>query len=159
MQDCYCCSGEKFELCCGPILSGDAKAKNAEQLMRSRFSAYCTDNFQYILDTYGAEQRQNLTTEALKSSAGDTRWLGLQVIAFKETSEQTAQVEFVAFYKDAGNVYQMHEISDFELQQQHWKYTTGQMQADSGKIKLSRNAPCPCNSGKKFKQCCLIRTS
>ena len=22
--------------------------------------------------------------------------------------------------------------------------------------KISRNAPCPCNSGKKYKKCCLI---
>ena len=159
MQNCFCCSGEKIELCCGPFLNGKRTPQNAEQLMRSRFSAYCTKNYQYILETYGKEQRIKLNIEGLSSAAENTHWIGLKVLNFTAISDNFAQVEFIAFYNEAGTVYQMHEISDFELQDSQWKYTTGQMQSDSGKIKLSRNAPCPCTSGKKFKQCCLNKVS
>ncbi|BDX06758.1 YchJ family protein [Planctobacterium marinum] len=155
MQTCYCCSGRPFDTCCKPLLNGVEHAINAEQLMRSRYSAYKLSKFDYILDTYGEAQKSQLSIEQLRDSAQDTIWIGLDVVGFKPVSESQAYVEFKAFYKDNNQFFQMHEISEFEYQQGFWKYTTGQMQEDSGKIKLSRNAPCPCQSGKKFKQCCL----
>lgn len=157
MQKCHCCSGKDFQHCCAPFLEHQKTAKTAEQLMRSRFSAYKCRNYQYVFETYGEVQQKTLSTAALEDSARDTFWLGLKVTKFVETTKNSAQVEFIATYAENGNLYQMHEVSDFERQQGLWKYTTGQIQADSGKIKLSRNAPCPCNSGKKFKQCCLAK--
>lgn len=123
--------------------------------MRSRFSAYCTDNYQYILNTYGDIQQRGMTVESLAASAQNSIWLGLQVIQHRIISATSQQVEFIATYADKGNTFIMHEISQFELQSGQWRYTNGDMQADTGKVKLSRNAPCPCCSGKKFKQCCL----
>jgi SEC-C motif-containing protein len=51
MQTCYCCSGKVFEECCRPILDGVRKASTAEELMRSRYSAYATASVEYILQT------------------------------------------------------------------------------------------------------------
>lgn len=36
---------------------------------------------------------------------------------------------------------------------------THQAPAEAGKIKVGRNDPCPCGSGKKYKKCCLNRES
>ncbi len=36
MASCPCGSGLAFEACCGPYISGKAKAPSAEALMRSR---------------------------------------------------------------------------------------------------------------------------
>ena len=155
MKNCYCCSGKSFSDCCEPLLNGINSASNAEQLMRSRFSAYAMGNFPYILETYGNEQRLNLTESALAESFGNTKWLGLKVVEHNMLSSSAATVEFVATYSEKKQLFQMNELSSFELQGGQWKYTTGVMQNGTGKIKMSRNVICFCGSGKKFKQCCL----
>lgn len=159
MQTCYCCSGSPFDSCCKPLLDGQKRPANAENLMRSRYSAYKLGLYDYILETYGEIQKGQLSIEQLQDSAQGAVWIGLDVLDFKQISRSQAYVEFRAFYKEHNQMFQMHEISEFELQQDLWKYTAGQIQEDSGKIKLSRNAPCPCRSGKKFKQCCLTALS
>lgn len=64
MQTCYCCSGKLFEECCKPILDGVRKASTAEELMRSRYSAYATASVEYILRTTHMSTRKlyDLTT-------------------------------------------------------------------------------------------------
>ena len=123
--------------------------------MRSRFSAYCIEDYHYILATYGKVQRSRLSLAELQESSKDSQWLGLSVVDSRSLTDTTASVEFIATYIHNKAVYQMHEVSMFELQDNQWRYTTGEIQQNTGKIKLSRNAPCPCHSGKKFKQCCM----
>lgn len=40
-----------LQSCCGPIISGVKEADTAEELMRSRFSAYCLRQVKYIVET------------------------------------------------------------------------------------------------------------
>ena len=40
-----------LQACCGPIIDGVKEADTAEELMRSRFSAYCIHDVNYIVDT------------------------------------------------------------------------------------------------------------
>ena len=70
------------------------------------------------------------------------------------TAQNTAQVEFKAFYQVNGRYYLMHELSDFVRDDDKWFYTTGVMQKDSGEFSLGRNSQCLCASGRKFKKCC-----
>ena len=49
------------------------------------------------------------------------------------------------------------ETSDFETEAGEWRYTTGLLHDDTGKLSIGRNDACLCDSGKKFKQCCLKR--
>lgn len=155
MVRCYCCSNKLFSNCCEPFLLGKVNVGDAEKLMRSRYSAYCTNSYQYVLDTYGASQRKKLTISSLEQSAHDTKWLGLQVLQHQKLDKKNATVEFIVTYADQKKLFQMHEISSFELQEDQWRYTTGVMQEQTGKVKISRNTSCPCQSGKKFKQCCM----
>lgn len=157
MSHCYCCSGKLFSECCEPLLLGQVSAPDAEALMRSRFSAYCTKNYDYILSTYGSQQRSQLTSESLAESAAGSKWLALKVIDFQAQSQYTATVEFIATYSESKNLFQMHELSSFELQDGMWRYTTGIMKENTGKLKIGRNDSCFCGSGKKFKQCCMRR--
>ena len=41
---CPCSSGKEFAECCEPILTQAKKAATAEELMRSRYTAYATGN-------------------------------------------------------------------------------------------------------------------
>ena len=153
IKNCFCGNEFTFEQCCQPIIDGKAHAKNAEVLMRSRFTAYVIKDYQYILQTYASAQRTKFSVSELAASAQDTRWLSLQVLAH-HAQENTAQVQFKAFYQSDDRYYVMHELSDFSLETGKWLYTSGIMQKDSREFTPERNSQCLCNSGKKFKKCC-----
>ncbi|NMH58664.1 YchJ family protein [Alteromonas ponticola] len=152
---CYCGSGKDFSRCCQPILQGEQPASTAETLMRSRYSAYCTKNYSYILNTYAEAKQAQLTEESLANSAKNTVWLHLDIESGTSPSEDL--VEFKAWSKERNSIYLLHETSRFIKEKGQWRYLDGELHSDCGKVALGRNDPCLCHSGKKFKQCCLRR--
>jgi SEC-C motif-containing protein len=153
IKHCFCGNTLAFDECCQPIIDGKLNAKDAEVLMRSRFSAYFINDYQYILKTYTPANRSKLTINKLATSAQDTQWLSLQVLAH-QTQENTAKVEFKAFYKMGISYFVMHEISSFAFEAGNWLYADGVMQKGSGEFTPERNSQCLCGSTKKFKKCC-----
>ena len=60
---------------------------------------------------------------------------------------------FKSFFAHADAVF--HQLADQWVQEQNgFPLDSNSHQRDSEQAKTSRNAPCPCGSGKKFKQCC-----
>ena len=150
---CYCGKEASFESCCKPFIEGLSDAPDPESLMRSRYSAYVTKDFPYILKTYAQQQRENLSISELSQDADSTTWLKLVVEGAESTSDKNT-VTFSAFYRLGGQFYKLHECSSFVLEDGKWRYTSGEMFSDSGHIKTQRNMPCICGSGLKFKRCC-----
>lgn len=164
---CFCCSSKPFQACCEPFIKGDKTPVTAEQLMRSRFSAYATAQYAYILDTYTKEKQQGLSVDDLAQSAQGAKWFALQV--HDAQSEESAEsntsatlhsdtVEFTAFYFEDKKIYQLHETSNFRVENGAWRYHDGTLHDDCGKVKYGRNLPCVCGSSKKFKQCCANKS-
>jgi SEC-C motif-containing protein len=153
IKKCFCGNTLAFEQCCKPIIDGQLNAKDAEALMRSRFSAYFINDYQYILKTYTPANRSKLTIKELATSAQDTQWLSLQVLAH-QTQEKMAKVEFKAFYKVGDSYFVMHELSGFVFEAGNWLYADGEIQKGSGEYTPERNSQCLCGSTKKFKKCC-----
>lgn len=122
--------------------------------MRSRYSAYVTGNYQYVLDTYSSKSAATISLKDITESAEGTVWLRLDV-EDAPAYANTGSVTFCAIYRDGDQFYRLHEQSFFVRENTHWRYDTGIILKDSGLIKPQRNAPCPCGSGKKFKTCCL----
>lgn len=122
--------------------------------MRSRFSAYVTANYRYILDTYSPDNQKTLSIDVLRQSDSNSQWLKL-IVHDHQTDTDSATVEFSAFYRFEQSFHVMHEISNFSLIDAKWYYINGEVLDDSGVVKLTRNEPCLCGSGKKYKQCCL----
>ncbi|MDU0355302.1 YchJ family protein [Paraglaciecola aquimarina] len=151
--NCYCQSGSSFVSCCQPYILGKQNPTTAEQLMRSRYSAYAIGNYTYILQTYGKKQRDAISVDELAKSSINTKWLALQVVQYL-TKDTTAQVEFKAYYQVDSVYYLMHELSNFERVDNRWFYTTGNILKGSGQYKQERNDICLCGSGRKFKKCC-----
>ncbi len=152
---CYCGSGKNFHLCCEPLICGQAIAQNPQQLMRSRYSAYCHHRnnphcYQYILQTYHSKVRSEHSLADIANFAGAVHFVGLNII--DDTSLSAHQVHFVASYLVGDKLELLDEISDFELEQGRWMYCNGLL-TEHPVIKLSRNDPCPCGSGLKFKKC------
>jgi len=134
------CGAGLYDACCGPRHSLAAPAQTAEQLMRSRYSAFALGLGPYLAATQRAPFDPERTSLPLK-------WVSLTVHRFSE-----AEVEFTARYLAAGSLCSLHEVSAFEKVDGRWLYTTGEPELSEARVE--RNSPCPCGSGKKFKGCC-----
>ena len=147
---CYCQSSIPFEECCQPIHLQPNRAQSPHQLMRARYSAFCTRNVDFL-------NRTSSSKRPLKRSDLTTHWLSLEVLDHGHNKE-TGWVEFRAYFKDESSfkptVGQLHEYSLFEYRSQrgHWVYTSGQPHWST--LQVRRNDPCVCKSGAKWKKCC-----
>lgn len=148
---CYCGKVQSFEQCCAPIINGKKHAGNAEQLMRSRYAAYCVKNSEYIHNTYALSKRAENSIQEIKLFAELADFIKLTVNHFSEQSD-TAQVHFKAEYICDGYYCQLEETSNFIVEENQWRYLDGTI-TPQDEIKLSRNDACPCGSGKKYKKC------
>lgn len=152
---CYCGSGKTFTACCEPLICGQAFAETPQQLMRSRYSAYCHHDknpqcSQYILQTYHSKARAEHNLADIADFAKAVRFVGLKII---DDAKLTAyQVHFIASYLVGDKLEVLDEVSDFELEQGHWMYCSGVL-TEHAVTRISRNDACPCGSGLKFKKC------
>jgi SEC-C motif domain protein len=130
MQNCYCSSNQIFADCCEPFLSGIAKPQTAEQLMRSRYSAYATVNIEYLLKTTHPSTRKFHDFESIKIWAESNTWQKLEIISTESGTAKDKQgvVEFKAYYLDSNSNLQIHhEISNFQKELGKWFFVDGQM--------------------------------
>ncbi len=135
--------------CCGKLHQGEHKAQTPEALMRSRYSAFVYQDYDYLILTHHPSYLNGMTASDL-SQGGEPDWLSLQIISSSMTSP-AGQVEFQAWYRTEDGIDAIHERSEFIFVDGSWLYTQGeQFEADLPK----RNQVCVCGSGKKFKQCC-----
>jgi SEC-C motif-containing protein len=153
--NCYCGSKLDFEHCCGPLLAGKETARTAEQLMRSRFSAFCTNNADYLISSHHPSKRSTNDKLELESTFSQCEWLQLNIVESNKglSNDTQGEVEFVAIFRQNDDLSKLHERSQFVKEDNCWFYLDGLILDRSDAIKLQRNEPCWCNSGKKFKKC------
>ena len=120
---CPCGSNRPYPDCCARYLEGEA-APTAEALMRSRYTAYTSENEKYLLATWHPSTRP-----AALALAADTptKWLGLEVKRHEQQDADHAIVEFVARYKVNGRAHRLHEISRFVREAGQWFYVDGDL--------------------------------
>ena len=155
-ENCPCGSEKSFHQCCEPIISGEKIAPDPESLMRSRYTAYTLANIDYIVASMRGKAAKNFNQAEAKTWAKQVEWKGLSVIKASDTHPEkaTGQVEFIAEYTLENQTHKIHELSDFEKIDGQWFYIDGKQPEEKPSIKIARNAPCPCGSGKKYKRCC-----
>ena len=157
-QNCYCGRKLDYTHCCGEIHSGENKATTAEELMRSRYSAFVQADIDYILATYASKTRPVEERDDILKWTQSVKWLGLEVLKTEkgEVNDSEGWVEFKACFKEDGQNQIMHERSYFQKENAAWVYVSGEYPKEEEKEKLpNRNDPCFCGSGKKFKKCCF----
>lgn len=148
IQRCPCLSGQSYQACCGLLHQGKHPAETAEQLMRSRYSAFVMQHCEYLQSTLHPSQRQPDDIASFQQTMQTTQWLGLTILDHAQDGDE-AEVEFIAFYAD-NPLGQLHERSRFCRQDGAWFYLDGEFLSP---IKLGRNESCVCGSGKKLKRC------
>ena len=115
-RPCPCGSGDSLLQCCGPLHQGRLKAETAEQLMRSRYSAYALSEVDYLIATHpdaasaAAERRREL-----QASCRKTRWHGLKVLASEAgcSDDLEGTVRFEAVFSAGGQRHVLKEHSLF----------------------------------------------
>lgn len=145
--NCYCCSGLPFTACCEPILTDKQQATSPQQLMRSRYSAYCLKQIGYLVKTQHATGHTATLKAETAAFAQQVHFVALNIINVNEAKHT---VSFVAFYISGNKLESLTETSRF-IFENRWYYGDGDTEFSSNKI--NRNDSCPCQSGKKFKQC------
>jgi SEC-C motif-containing protein len=127
---CYCSSNKLFAECCEPFLAGKAKPQTAEQLMRSRYSAFATANVEYILKTIQSAKRKIYIPEAILDWSTSSTWQKLEIISNKKGSEKDREgfVEFKAYYKNAKGEEEIHhESAIFVKELGNWFFVDGEV--------------------------------
>ena len=149
---CFCGSKKQYQYCCGKYLAGKATAETAEKLMRSRYTAFCQGNIDYLIETLHPDKRTKSDRAELTKTINQIQWLGLTVINTSKgkKNDSVGYVEFEAVYQQANELGQLHERSKFIKTDGKWFYVDGDILP--GTIPKG-NQPCWCGSGKKYKQC------
>ncbi|MCB0394622.1 MAG: hypothetical protein KDD25_08680, partial [Bdellovibrionales bacterium] len=115
MSACPCGSSKDFEKCCQPIIKGAVQAKTAEELMRSRYTAFTLADVAYLKHSFAPEERSEFDDTDTKKWAESAKWKGLKILSTKKGTENDKRgtVEFVAKYEMDGEVIEHHEVADF----------------------------------------------
>ncbi len=157
---CPCGSQKQYTQCCGPVIRGERKASTAEELMRSRYSAYVMHEIEYIARSCVQDPDKNeIDLEETRKWSEESTWQGLKIIRTEKGSASDTEgwIDFSATYTRKG-------LKDVHLEKAHFIQKDGQWLYESGSLipttvvregaKVGRNDPCPCGSGKKYKKCC-----
>ena len=146
MQACYCKSGKDFFECCQPYLQVLDIPQTPEALMRSRYSAYCIGDVNYLQATTHDRTWTDEELKFIQDWADNSFWQHLEVLY---TVGNT--VEFKAYYIFEKQQHMHHEKSTFLKVNDMWKYVDGEVFED--KVSFLRNEKCICGSEEKYKRC------
>lgn len=124
-SQCPCDSDLPYSQCCEPLHLGKQQAITAQQLMRSRYTAYVLKLEPYLLKTWHADTRPQILD--LNSDSMGTKWIGLKIIDLEAGNEDDEEgiVEFIARFKINGKAQRLHERSRFCYMDNQWFYIDG----------------------------------
>jgi SEC-C motif-containing protein len=128
-KSCPCGTGISYPDCCGGFISGKSLPGTAEQLMRSRYTAYFNENIAYIIKTMKSPAADNFDLQTAQERARKTLWTRLEVLQ-AANNDTKGTVEFRAYYTAAGQQCVMHEVSEFIREDGKWYYVSGQHQGE-----------------------------
>lgn len=90
--------------------------------MRSRYSAFCIKDFNYIIDTHDPKTQHNFDLLGNQKWADTVQFTGLKVLQFKQYGDK-AKVEFEAYFISQGQAQTHRELSWFRKISGRWYYT------------------------------------
>jgi SEC-C motif-containing protein len=111
------CGGTSYDACCGPLLRGERPAATAEELMRSRYTAYAVGDVDHVWRTWHPRTRPAEVTPD-----PGLVWRGLTVLRTEAggPDDDTGVVEFRAEHDSPRG--SLHEVSRFERRGGRWFY-------------------------------------
>ncbi len=130
-RPCPCTSKKPYDRCCGPFIEGAQAPATAEQLMRSRFSAYALGKVDYLIATRSAAKRGEENREELATYCKSVQCVGLKIVAkLKGGPEDTEGVVTFHASLQANGRRSLHiETSTFAREDGKWVYVDGVVKA------------------------------
>jgi SEC-C motif-containing protein len=131
--------------------------------MRSRYSAFAKGEIDYLVKTIPLLDRKGFDKKGSAQWSESAEWTGLEIVEAKDSAGgKKASVEFIASFSQDGTAYTHHEIARFNRVGERWFYVDGKVLPTESDSEIeepneaipSRNGPCSCGSGKKYKRCC-----
>ncbi len=121
---CPCGSTSPYETCCEPFHKGKSFPATAEQLMRSRYSAFVKQEIAYLRETLWPPNQKHFDEIAHRSRAENSLWLGLSIYDIGGGSEQDSRgtVLFNARSMANGRLQEQVENSLFRKRDGRWYY-------------------------------------
>ena len=124
---CPCKSRKSYAQCCMPYHYGKAQPETAEQLMRSRYSAYFFRLTDYLVTTTHPDKREPNLKARIEETIHDVNWQFLTIVSSSKGTkdDKVGKVEFIADYFVGNESHQLHEHSRFKRYKGSWKYLDG----------------------------------
>lgn len=127
-SSCPCDSGKDFASCCEPLVTLKEQAATPETLMRSRYTAFCLKNMDYVRQTTDPQVAFEIDWKANQEWSETSRFVKLEVL--KSTDEgNKGTVEFKAHFIPQGSSEPQvhHELSKFRKQSGKWYFRDGKV--------------------------------
>ena len=129
---CPCSSGNSYSTCCKRYHEG-ALPENAQELMRSRYSAYALNLTDYIVNTTHPASPQYSENKfswkrGISEFSRSSTFHKLEILDFKENNS-VATVVFTAYISQDDQDATYTEKSYFEKINHRWLYRGGQLEA------------------------------
>ena len=157
---CPCTSGQDYAVCCEPIITQQRQAETAEQLMRSRYSAYALGHVDWIIDSQSPDGRRFVDRKATEEWSRRATWHRMEIVGIEQggPDDEEGFVDFKAHYTIGDEEIAHHEVASFRKEDGRWYFVDGVEVKPRPFKRLDRkigpNEPCTCGSGKKYKKCC-----
>ncbi|WP_282142839.1 YchJ family protein [Cellulophaga baltica] len=124
MIKCPCGSNQAYSNCCEIAHQQLSAVETAEQLMRSRYTAFTLADGDYLMKSHHSSTRPVKEKKAIEKWAKSVNWIRLEIItsAKGKASDTEGTVTFNAYYFDQGAVEVIHEKSAFVKEEGNWMY-------------------------------------
>ena len=122
--NCPCGTGKKYIDCCAKPHQNRINARTAEELMRSRYTAFVLANDDYLMDSHHSATRQLHKKQERIDWAKSVKWIKLEILSTSLGAENDTEgtVEFKAHFKEGSQRKILHENSTFVREFGQWVY-------------------------------------
>lgn len=123
-MNCYCGTNKTYQDCCKVFHLNKGKTETAEQLMRSRYSAFVLADGDYLMATHHSSTRPIKEKKAIVKWAKSVQWIRLEVLETSKGSINDVEgiVTFNAYFFEKGKVDVINEKSAFVKENNQWFY-------------------------------------
>ncbi|CAG5081041.1 YchJ family protein [Parvicella tangerina] len=121
---CPCGTELSYENCCGVFHEDITKVQTAEQLMRSRYTAFVKANGDYLMESHHSTTRPSQQKYEIVKWAMSVKWLKLEIekVIGGERNDEEGEVIFNAYYMERFRNKRLHEHSKFVKENGYWVY-------------------------------------
>ena len=126
-ESCLCGSKQPYLNCCSIYHTKSELPSTAEQLMRSRYTAYALKLVDYLVETTHPDKLKSSYRRKLVATINDIQWTKLEIVKTSAggMNDKAGKVKFEASYVEQGEEGVLEEHSRFRKIADHWYYYDG----------------------------------